>query len=815
MDINILREDIYNQIAILTKNLATDTVNIDLVKHQLSDLNTNIGQFKSSMDNYSNNLLHIINTKKYKNLDEVHQMSEQEKRYGADYRWFLESFSKMEKKVKIEDEINKYKNHCDGMIEAINKIRASLVLGNGNLLELSETIKAIGIELKGLDEEANQLITDIDEFKKNAFGQTTSMSVTDIRKAMKSLKDRLKTLKVSQIDKYNAQVASMNNRIADLRKLTDVTPEVAEMIAKLSDLSICDARVVNYKDVRYLDNIDYNKLVETDKLIREIEKRNGLVKPDKVNLEDDIKYIETKIDEVDYYIQPEMTQFSFDMLNQDVDLISNNICEFEVKLENNKDKMSEEEYNNYLSRIEACKLDLYDLTNKLKKVIIIEDTKENNCYKNWQRTLDKASNDVYNTKLLMETLKGKVVEDASKVFENNLNTLSTNLEDYKKAIEQDYKNGLLDDVQFTNLNNKIAEIEKDISDSKDMLKNPDMFKETDVFAFLNGEIDGLEKAIDALDKQIESLDKPIKDKETRKKIDACIKELEKQIKLIREHLENHKDDNPEKYEATVKRLDEQEKRLEEINKKYRKKCPLRVRAWKSAKEFYKKHKKVVLIAAGLAAIALIHATVGPVIIPAIMHGNIMIESSLPALKGIMVGINNILGKLINANLSKGIWSLANGVTINPSVASASLLKGIAISGLSTAILTAPAIAALVASIKAISNKMTKAQLKERVSKIPSNVKTTVKNGVDKGKNTVKEKVGNLRKKSDPYVDLKEKLECYKEYEKSGLSLDEFAKENNLSKDYVRFLKKMEGIDLTGDISLEKEEEITEDAGRSR
>ena len=46
-------------------------------------------------------------------------------------------------------------------------------------------------------------------------------------------------------------------------------------------------------------------------------------------------------------------------------------------------------------------------------------------------------------------------------------------------------------------------------------------------------------------------------------------------------------------------------------------------------------------------------------------------------------------------------------------------------------------------------------------------------------------------------------------------MDEFAKENNLSKDYVRFLKKMEGIDLTGDISLEKEEEITEDAGRSR
>ena len=74
-------------------------------------------------------------------------------------------------------------------------------------------------------------------------------------------------------------------------------------------------------------------------------------------------------------------------------------------------------------------------------------------------------------------------------------------------------------------------------------------KDVDVFAFLNGEIDGLETAVDIMIRYVESLEKPIKDKNVRKKIDKELERLEKEYKTISDMLEKHKEDDPEKYEA--------------------------------------------------------------------------------------------------------------------------------------------------------------------------------------------------------------------------------------------------------------------------
>jgi ABC-type uncharacterized transport system substrate-binding protein len=91
-------------------------------------------------------------------------------------------------------------------------------------------------------------------------------------------------------------------------------------------------------------------------------------------------------------------------------------------------------------------------------------------------------------------------------------------------------------------------------------------------------------------------------------------------------MEKCKEQNPEKYNDGKKKLDELKEKFNKLSTVYRKKCPFLVKSARSAKNFYKKHKKLCLVVAGLAAVALVHATTGPILIPAIMHGNLMVGS---------------------------------------------------------------------------------------------------------------------------------------------------------------------------------------------
>ena len=358
------------------------------------------------------------------------------------------------------------------------------------------------------------------------------------------------------------------------------------------------------------------------------------------------------------------------------------------------------------------------------------------------------------------------------------------MDDIVDRIEQCYNEGKIDDNQYNNLKNKANEVKEKIENGRRKLKDPENYVDVDIFALLNGQIDGLAAAISALENQIDGLEAPIKDKEVRKKIDKEFERLENEIKTISDFLELYKDKDPEKYEAAVKRLEEQKQRLDEIAKKYRKKCPFLVRTAKSAKEFYKKHKKLVLLAAGLAAIALVHATIGPVIIPAIMHGNLLIGHSIPAFRGILGGINKVLGTLINAKVVDGVWVLANGIKLAPSCASASLLKAIALAGVGTAAWVTP----LVFGTKKLFEKMNLAKHRENVStdheKDEGDVEKTTSDTVDRLKEEVgeiKSKItGSNKHKKQVKATLEEIKKMLEEYKKSGLPFDEFCNENNLS-----------------------------------
>lgn len=335
---------------------------------------------------------------------------------------------------------------------------------------------------------------------------------------------------------------------------------------------------------------------------------------------------------------------------------------------------------------------------------------------------------------------------------------------------------------------KVSEIRNTIDRARGKLKDPKMIRDVDVFAFLNGRIDGVEAALDNLETQVDALEKPVKDRNVRKQIDAIIKKLEDEIKDIDQQLEKYKDEDPVKYQATKERLNNVKDRLDKVSKKYRAKCPLLVRAVKSAKDFLKKHKKAALIIAGLAAIALVHATVGPMLIPAIMHGNAMIGTAAPSLAGYTDFTNNILGGLIGATkTAKGGWLLANGVRIGANLSSTSLLKGLAISGVGTAALVTP----IVVSIKKLVEKMKKSELKKKLEeendKNAKKIERKKKEKDDKNKSD-KKKTKRADKMAIDYL-----AKLFKQYSKlkNEMSLDEFCEKNELSDEEKAILQYLE------------------------
>ena len=682
----------------------------------------------------------------------------------------------------LNDKIEIYKSDSDEIKNVIDKIRGSLVLDEEIDFDLTEEIKGLNTDLMLLDEEAKLLIADIDSFKEQISVEDLSMTPKEIENNIKNLKNRLKDLKIHQIDKYNSKVEATNKKIAELKAMTDLDPEIAALISELSELSLCDQKIAAYKDTKYLTKIDYHMLIDMNKKISDIENRLGISRKAPSSLEDDIRHIEQEIVRIESEINDNLSSEIQENLKQDILVVADNINCFRIRLENNKENISEEQYNNYLDRINDAEANLADLNSKLnlaRNNVPSKTNDEINEYKEYLNKINEVSLKVDNTNHLIDALYGKVVEDALSVFETDLNNCTLTLDTLEQEIEEKHESGLLDDVQYNNLTEKITEVREKITLAQNKLKEPNMVKDVDVFAFLNGQIDGIEQALDALEQQIAALDKPIK-KDQRKQIDLIITKLENEIKIISNELELHKEDDEEKYNATKERLENTKKRLDEISKQYRKKCPFLVKTVKTAKDFYKKHKKLVLIAAGLAAIAIVHATIGPIIIPAIMHGNLLMGASTPALRG-------VLGKAINAKVVNGFWELASGVRLSPYCASASLLKGLAISGLGTAAIVTP----LVLAIRELIKKMNLAELKEKISKgkekiqeTKDKVKTKIKETKEKTTEKVKEKATpktnkNTKAKKTALEEIKQLLI---EYKKSNLSLEEFCNQKELSED---------------------------------
>ena len=245
-----------------------------------------------------------------------------------------------EEKERIELEIEKFKNTSEKITRDLNKIKVNLSLDNK--ININNEIEDASRELKELVEMSDSIIEVIDRLRLFANETDFSMSVSEIKKTVKELKDRLKNLKILHVEKYNARVDYINKEIEELKKLNDVDLDILEMINSLDIISRCDNSINDWRAVNYLKNIDYNKLIDTNKLINEIKDKLNIRKEaiEIEALEIDINNIENEINRIENDLE------DINKVKENLVIVGNLINDFRVKLENSKDKISLDEYNN-------------------------------------------------------------------------------------------------------------------------------------------------------------------------------------------------------------------------------------------------------------------------------------------------------------------------------------------------------------------------------------------------------------------------------------------------------------------------------------
>ena len=188
---------------------------------------------------------------------------------------------------------------------------------------------------------------------------------------------------------------------------------------------------------------------------------------------------------------------------------------------------------------------------------------------------------------------------------------------------------------------------------------------------LDERINHLNSVIISFLKELQKQGKIIRDKETRNNIDGIfdkcygeLDELEKEVNKSSIKINNNR----------KIRINECRNKLDDVSILYRSKCPLLVKKTKSAKELYKKHEKTPLVASGLSSLSMIDFVVGPIIIPAVMCGNMILAKKNKAIND----TTKVLARVIDAKECEYGYKLHTGLLLNEHTASLSLLKSIAV-----------------------------------------------------------------------------------------------------------------------------------------
>lgn len=583
------------------------------------------------------------------------------------------------------------------------------------------------------------------------------------------IKDMIANLKFLMINNYNARLDYIR-QVRD-ETLNEVSSDV-ELTARIRDINIPDnvnSNGINYRtniskrvgtfvdSVAILNNIssiqqEYNEKVHKleEEKRQEEDRKNNI----RLSIISDISTFENIVNDFENGVK---TSLLMDEVRKEYIKISNfgRVAREKVNDAKNEGILSETEWNNYYHKLVADDDKLFRIKNSIS--INEEDVHDKKIaeYKTLKYNLYILDEEILN---YIDTVMG--------MFDNKDADLDMFIYDYMdmgkrlNAIRFDadnkYREKIIDKQLYDNLINYFSRCSGHFDELGSKIKKIDD-KKIDETVVKEPKIDP-SKNISALEKLIKHFEDLINndfwDDWKRRRIEDLFKYYDNKVQevygmidvndgksaelIIRldvlkaklEQLHNH--ENIIKYQNT--KIDNL--RIPEINKNNF--SEFKVKAVKSAKDFYEKHKDAPLNVLGLIKLSFKH----PTIIPALVHG--MIVEKLP--------IRDKLIKMFPDKFTKDgdkVY-MANGMEVNSKTAVSSMLKAIADSDVSN-----PKI--VTNMVQGVRNVIGKA--KKKAEKVSKNIKAVFTN----------EYSYYIRKLASQYL-------------LTNMNLEEFCNENNISKE---------------------------------
>lgn len=587
------------------------------------------------------------------------------------------------------------------------------------------------------------------------------------------IKDMIANLKFLMINNYNARLDYIR-QVRD-EALNEVSSDV-ELTARIRDINIPDnvnSNGINYRtniskrvgtfidSVAILNNIsniqqEYNEKVH--KLVEEKRQEEDRKNNIRLSIISDISTFENIVNDFENGVK---TSLLMDEVRKEYIKISNfgRVAREKVNDAKNEGILSETEWNNYYHKLVADDDKLFRIKNSIP--INMEDIHDKKIteYKKLKYDLYMLDGEILN---YIDTVMGMFNDDNVDLdmFIDDYMDVGKRLNAIRFDADNKYREKIIDKQLYDNLINYFSRCSGHFDELGSKIKKIDD-KKIDETVVKEPKIDP-SKNISALEEVIKHFEDLINndfwDAWKRRRIEDLFKYYDNKVQevygmidvndgksaelIIRldvlkaklEQLHNH--ENIIKYQNT--KIDNL--RIPEINKNNF--SEFKVKAVKSAKDFYEKHKDAPLNVLGLIKLSFKH----PTIIPALVHG--MIVEKLP-----------FRDKLIEMFPDKFRKDgdkvyMANGMEVNSKTAVSSMLKAIADSDVSN-----PKI--VTNMVQGVRNVIGKA--KKKAEKVSKNVKAVFTN-----------------EESNEYSDYIRKLAS--QYLLTNMNLEEFCNENNISKE---------------------------------
>ena len=587
------------------------------------------------------------------------------------------------------------------------------------------------------------------------------------------IKDMIANLKFLMINNYNARLDYIR-QVRD-EALNEVSSDV-ELTARIRDINIPDnvnSNGINYRtniskrvgtfvdSVAILNNIssiqqEYNEKVH--KLVEEKRQEEDRKNNIRLSIISDISTFENIVNDFENGVK---TSLLMDEVRKEYIKISNfgRVAREKVNDAKNEGILSETEWNNYYHKLVADDDKLFRIKNSIP--INMEDIHDKKIteYKKLKYDLYMLDGEILN---YIDTVMGMFNDDNVDLdmFIDDYMDVGKRLNAIRFDVDNKYREKIIDKQLYDNLINYFSRCSGHFDELGSKIKKIDD-KKIDETVVKEPKIDP-SKNISALEEVIKHFEDLINndfwDAWKRRRIEDLFKYYDNKVQevygmidvndgksaelIIRldvlkaklEQLHNH--ENIIKYQNT--KIDNL--RIPEINKNNF--SEFKVKAVKSAKDFYEKHKDAPLNVLGLIKLSFKH----PTIIPALVHG--MIVEKLP--------IRDKLFEMFPDKFRKDgdkVY-MANGMEVNSKTAVSSMLKAIADSDVSN-----PKI--VTNMVQGVRNVIDKA--KKKAEKVSKNVKAVFTN-----------------EESNEYSDYIRKLAS--QYLLTNMDLEEFCNENNISKE---------------------------------